>query len=656
VKDVFNNISLRFKLMMILLLPLIGFIWLAGSFVTDSYATLKSMESTVEASAAAQKVSRLITTLQRERGASGVFLNSQGKAMQDRLPGMRRSTDEAAEALRSLAQGGNGQIDKALAALNALQGTRSQIDALAINGRDSGARFTEIIQSLIGFTYQLELSVTEVELSRLLGSLNQFIEMKERAGRERAMLGVVFNQDRFDATLLSNFARNLGEFSAYLDSFKRSASEQFVTQLDQKLQQPSALEVAKLQRLAFDRPLGESLGVKAEGWFEVATQRIDMMGEVEEALAQSVGSIAAQARDEANAALWLSVLMVLAALVAVSVLSYLIIRNINFAVRDVNQALVALSGRDLTARASYQGTDEFGVIARSLNAMADELAHVVQDIGNATGQLATAAEECSAVTVQTSQSVERQREGTELVVTAINQMSATVREVALSTSDAAELSQRVNQSTAQGKTEIDSTVELIRQLSRQADQTAAIITDLKNESDSISSVLDVIRGIAEQTNLLALNAAIEAARAGDHGRGFAVVATEVRVLAQKTQESTGDIQQMITNLQAGSDRAARSMQDTLVTVQAGAENIVRAGDLLAEIAEGVAGISDRNIQIASAAEEQSAVAEDINRNVTEINDVAIQVSAGAEQTAATSLELARLAEQQQQLVGRFKVA
>ena len=178
----------------------------------------------------------------------------------------------------------------------------------------------------------------------------------------------------------------------------------------------------------------------------------------------------------------------------------------------------------------------------------------------------------------------------------------------------------------------------------------------QRETDSISSVLDVIRGIAEQTNLLALNAAIEAARAGDHGRGFAVVASEVRVLAQKTQESTGDIQQMIANLQAGSDRAARSMQDTLGTVQTGASNVVRAGELLARIAEGVTGISDRNMQIASATEEQSLVAEDINRNVIQINDVAIQVSAGAEQTAATSLELARLAEQQQQLVGRFTLA
>lgn len=163
------------------------------------------------------------------------------------------------------------------------------------------------------------------------------------------------------------------------------------------------------------------------------------------------------------------------------------------------------------------------------------------------------------------------------------------------------------------------------------------LSPTSRESDSISSVLDVIRGIADQTNLLALNAAIEAARAGEHGRGFAVVASEVRVLAQKTQESTGSIQEMIATLQGGADRAARSMQETLSKAQAGASNIGRAGELLIEIAEGVSAISDRNLQIATAAEEQSAVAEDINRNIVEISDVAIQVSAGAEQTAMTSL-------------------
>jgi len=653
---VFKNIPLSFKLLLILLSPLLGFLWLASLYVTDSYQTLRQMEETVEASTAAQKISHLITALQRERGASGVFLGSQGRTMSRRLPGLRQATDEAMSAVQALAGRSDGRIAEALRALEGLKATRGQIDSFAITNLESGARFTKVIQSLINFTHAQEASVAEVELARALGGLNQFIEMKERAGRERAMLGVVFSQDRFDATLLASFSRNLGEFSAYSDGFRRAASERFSRLLDEKLQQPSAQEVARLQRLAFEIPLGESLGVNAESWFETSTSRIDLMSELEQMLAENVRDLAVQAREEARGALWTTLAAVIVALAAVAGLSWLIIRNIKVAVSDVNRTLLALSARDLTAKAVYEGKDEFGEISRNLNNMAAELQQVVQEIGNATVQVATAAEESSAVTVQTSESIERQRQGTELVVTAINEMSATVRDVAKSTSDAAELSQRLNQNTAQGRSEVQNTIDLIRQLSEQADQTAQIIGKLKNESDSISSVLDVIRGIADQTNLLALNAAIEAARAGEHGRGFAVVASEVRMLAQKTQESTGNIQDMIGNLQAGADRAARSMQETLAKAQAGASNIGRAGDLLAEIAEGVAGISDRNIQIATAAEEQSAVAEDINRNVVEINDVAIQVSAGAEQTAATSLELARLAEHQQQLVGRFKVA
>ena len=650
-----RNIPLSLKLLLILACPVLGFLWLATLQVVGSYQTLQEMDRTQEASAAAQKVSQLITVVQRERGASGVFLGSQGKSMQDVLIRMRGQTDTALAEARALSGEAEAQLDEALAALNGLDATRGQIDKLAINNRESGARYTAIIRTLIGYTHALERSVDDPSLARALSSLNQFIEMKERAGRERAMLGVVFNQDRFDADLLSTFSRNLGEFSAYSEGFRRNASAAFVGKLDEKMQQPSGLEVARLQKLAFETPLGQPLGVKAETWFQTSTNRIDLMGEVETELGQSVSTLAGEARNQAAAVLWMTLIGALVALAVVAVLSYLIISNIQFAVREANTALLALSKRDLTARSAYQGNDEFGAITRNLNTMASELAQTIREIGSATAQVATAAEESSAVTLQTSNSLQRQRQGTELVVTAINEMSATVREVAQSTNDAADMSRQVNLNTTQGRQEIERTVEVIRELSTQADETARIIGDLKQESDSISTVLDVIRGIADQTNLLALNAAIEAARAGDHGRGFAVVASEVRTLAQKTQESTVSIQEMIANLQKGSDLAAHSMQETLGKARAGAVNIERAGDLLAEIAAGVAGISDRNMQIATAAEEQSAVAEDINRNVVEINDVAIQVSSGAEQTAATSLELARLAEHQQKLVSRFQL-
>ncbi|WP_423812583.1 methyl-accepting chemotaxis protein, partial [Pseudomonas viridiflava] len=202
--------------------------------------------------------------------------------------------------------------------------------------------------------------------------------------------------------------------------------------------------------------------------------------------------------------------------------------------------------------------------------MALQISEVIREIGSATAQVATAAEQSSAVALQTSNNVAQQRQGTDQVATAISEMSATVKDVARSTTDAAEMSQRVNASTLQGKTEIENTISLIQGLEVQAEQTSRIIGELKGESDSISSVLDVIRGVAEQTNLLALNAAIEAARAGEQGRGFAVVADEVRNLAKKTQDSTVSIQNMIANLQSGSDRAASSMQETLGKAKEGA--------------------------------------------------------------------------------------
>ncbi|WP_424823300.1 methyl-accepting chemotaxis protein [Pseudomonas viridiflava] len=380
------------------------------------------------------------------------------------------------------------------------------------------------------------------------------------------------------------------------------------------------------------------------------------MAKVEAELGQMVVGLASDERTDAERSLYVAIAIVVLMLIAVLWLASVIIRNIKIAVVDVNRTLISLSTRDLTARTLYTGKDEFGEIARNLDNMALQISEVIREIGSATAQVATAAEQSSAVALQTSNNVAQQRQGTDQVATAISEMSATVKDVARSTTDAAEMSQRVNASTLQGKTEIENTISLIQGLEVQAEQTSRIIGELKGESDSISSVLDVIRGVAEQTNLLALNAAIEAARAGEQGRGFAVVADEVRNLAKKTQDSTVSIQNMIANLQSGSDRAASSMQETLGKAKEGASNVVRAGELLEEIAEGIASISDRNIRVASAAEEQSLVAEEIHRNVNDINTLVVQVSAGAEQTAVTSRELARLAEQQQGLVGRFKVS
>lgn len=650
-----KNAPLSVKLLLILIFPLLGFLAFAGVYVTGKYHTLTEMDRTVTASGTAQKISAVVTSLQRERGASGVFIGSGGTSMRDALSQFRIDSDTTIKALRSLSTEASAELIEVLGGLDEIATLRQQVDAQSINSGESGARYTRLIGTLIGYTHSLEARVSDPRILRALGALNQFVEMKERAGRERALLGLAFSQKQLNADLLARLSRNLGEFAAYQDAFQRRATADFKNKLDSALQQSASQAASNLQRTALETPLGEALNATPEEWFKLSTARIDLMVQVERELGQNVAELASQAHDEAASSLWMTIAAMLGVLSAVVVLSLLIIRNIRSAVSDVNDTLVALAKRDLTAHTSYEGGDEFGVIARNLNNMAEQIKEVIQEIGGAAAQVATAAEESSAVALQTSQNVAQQRLGTDQVATAINEMSATVRDVARSTTEAAEMSRRVNDSTMQGKTEIENTVRLVQALSTQAEQTAGIIVELKRESDAISSVLDVIRGVAEQTNLLALNAAIEAARAGEQGRGFAVVADEVRQLAQKTQDSTVSIQQMISNLQSGSDRAASSMQETLNKAQAGASNVVKAGDLLGEITDGIASISDRNIQVASAAEEQSLVSEEINRNVNDINDLVIQVSAAAEQTAVTSRELARLADHQQQLVSRFKV-
>jgi len=310
---------------------------------------------------------------------------------------------------------------------------------------------------------------------------------------------------------------------------------------------------------------------------------------------------------------------------------------------------------DLSRRVNVAGRDELGQLAQAFNAFVDNLQGLVSEVSAATVRLAAAAEQMSIITDETSCGISQQRSATDQVATAMNQMTATVHEVARNASGAAEAAQRANGQASHGKREVLHTIDVIDALAHEVEQAAEVIHKLESDSDDIGMVLDVITGIAEQTNLLALNAAIEAARAGDQGRGFAVVADEVRTLAARTEQSTQEIRQMIERLQAGAKRAVAVMDEGRSKAQAGVEQAARAGESLESIAQGVAAISDMNAQIASAAEEQTAVAEDVNRNVVDISQIADQSSERGEHAMASSAEVARLAERLRTLTARFKV-
>ena len=310
---------------------------------------------------------------------------------------------------------------------------------------------------------------------------------------------------------------------------------------------------------------------------------------------------------------------------------------------------------DLTGEISVTGRDEPARLQQALKGMQENLRDTLRRISESSNQLASASEELSCVTEDATRGLHQQSQEIEQAVTAVNQMTAAVEEVAsnaVATSQASRESDRVAQ---HGRAQVQQTVVSIEALADDVTANVTQVGDLAQKVYGISKVLDVIRSIAEQTNLLALNAAIEAARAGDAGRGFAVVADEVRALAHRTQQSTQEIEQMIGGIQQGTDQAVSSMQQSNTRARSTLEIAKSAGTALEEIASAFTLINERNLVIASASEEQAAVAREVDRNLMNIRDLAHQTAAGANQTSAASQELSRLAVDLNTLVARFSV-
>jgi methyl-accepting chemotaxis protein len=365
--------------------------------------------------------------------------------------------------------------------------------------------------------------------------------------------------------------------------------------------------------------------------------------------------------DEQASSSWFtksfSIVGTLIAIIIGSIIAFFVIRGITLPIKATKAILrdIAQGQGDLTKRVDVKTQDEIGELGNYFNSFISKLQSIISEVVSSANQLASAAEQMTVVSSQSSKLLLNQNSETTQVAAAVNQMSCALEEVTRNTENASVASSNANNEVRAGSELVNQTLTSIQDLSTDVGNSADVLDKLKVHSENIGSVLDVIKNIATQTNLLALNAAIEAARAGEQGRGFAVVADEVRTLAKRTQDSTSEIEKIITQLQSGADEAVNVMESSRAKSNTTLQQAKQTGEFLSSISSTISTIVNMNTQIAVSAQEQEKVIQEVNRSITSIQDIATETSTGSQQTTKTSEEVANLSANLQMLVGQFKI-
>jgi len=658
------DISFNKKIFILLFFPLLGFLGIGLNAIVSSLSTNNEMEQLSKYTELSSVYSELVHELQKERGMTAGFLASKGVKFAYKLPSQRQNTSSIAA--KRLDYWQNNQFDNRQVQqlndninqrINMLDQIRSNVDDLSIPISDALAFYTKTNELLLSVSTIISTISTDAEITKETVAYYNFLQGKERAGIERAVLTGTFALGKFNPGVYQKFIRFLSEQNTYFYSFNAFASNENKSYFSQKQNTPSIKEVKKLRKIAIDNATSEKLNVDATFWFEQATKRIGVLKDIEDKLTSSLLILTKETQENAFNSLIYYIISSLAILLLVAIFSFYIMKELHNQVADLTCVMSKVSDEnDLTARAKFTGKSELGVISTALNLTLEKFAGAMSEISTSSTMLAAAAEETSQTCEHNSRSLVEQQDEITLIATAIEELSATVKEVAGNTQLAADSAKEADEQAQGGAGVVQESYLSIELLAEEINNLALRITSLHESSNNITSVVDVIKSVAEQTNLLALNAAIEAARAGEQGRGFAVVADEVRTLAQRTQQSTSEIEGFISALQSDANSAYSVIEKSQKMAVSAVENSKNVEQTLGAITHSVSTIFAMTEQVAVAVEEQAMVTQDVAKNVVTIEHKSMESATGSTQITTTAKEQAILAVTLQDISTIFKIS
>ncbi|MEZ9256620.1 methyl-accepting chemotaxis protein [Vibrio splendidus] len=655
-----TDMSFKQKIIALLTLPILGFLWLSVSAISKGVETTSEMSSLNQLTRLSVVYSELVHELQKERGMTAGFIGSQGTKFVSELRAQRTSADNRRNQRTEYWQ--SAEIDlpqisrlntEISQSLNQITSIRNRVDSQSIPLSEALGYYTKLNAKLLSVSALIaELSSDATITTETIAYYN-FLQGKERAGIERAVLNNTFSKNEFGPGMLVKFISLVTEQNTYFSNFEVLGNPDNVRFFEQQLNDRSVAEVEKLRDVAESKMSG--FDVDPVYWFAQSTARIVQLKKTENQLADSLIALTDQKTQQAQSAMMGSITMFVVITLFATFISFKAITDLTTRVKDLTRVLSKVRhDNDLTVRATYEGNSELGQISSSLNETLEKFSGVIDSLSQSSLTLASAAEETAQTCQYNSNTLVEQQDQIGLIATATEELSATVSEVAVKTQQTASSAKLADEQSQAGLSTVQHSYQSIDTLASEINGLAEKITHLHESSNNINSVIDVIKSVADQTNLLALNAAIEAARAGEQGRGFAVVADEVRTLAQRTQESTLEIEGFISSLQSDVQTAFNVIDNSKKMSSRAVEDSRGVEQTLQDISGAVSEIFSMTEQIATATEEQAVVTQDIAQNVVAVEQKSTESTTGATQIAATAKEQAELATSLKELSNTFK--